>query len=641
VGAETMAKGVTAKLADVDVQRKEGEARRQVEVQRFDAMAAEIAKQKTPVDADLAARRTAATQAQRAVDEAKQRIARIIATQKALDEAGKRPPAPGAPAQDAAQKAAAAGAQREALAREKDEVERGLGPMNETAANIAADVERLRVQSQELQTQIDRVAAQHRQALGEIDQALAATRRAADTTRAEGRTVAGQQETHFAELGARLLASGIDAPPLADAVAAVRATDETRRTITAQIDSLVAESKAMPRGTMPKFYGMAAIAVIVIVLLAGGRRGVVPEYTPSVPLARDPVRGRVVPDKPTTIELVGVAVVTSEADYAGPYEVTVSATTSGETADAFRHTARIYSPGPRLPYEVRINTGNVLPGRSLVVRLMIPRSFVSAQPRDYEIRALAQIFEDGDEDILDSFELMDGALDPDNKWIEVKLGRDEFTNRRDKTKTFEAVVTLASIRTKPPGRARSQRPGMNASVSVAAVVLDWIKDILENKPPCERKPCDLSSPLTPLKPPTSHFNPGKKHMGTDYPVEGPHTGSSVHQAVSPIASGIVIAVDWDQRDLAEPDPRSGLKIKGWGRYVLIEHCDGTMSVYAHLVKESTDHLKLGQRVSTTDIIGLSDNSGGSKGPHLHVEYYTPGKKKKTYVDPDWCLVHLR
>ena len=55
---------------------------------------------------------------------------------------------------------------------------------------------------------------------------------------------------------------------------------------------------------------------------------------------------------------------------------------------------------------------------------------------------------------------------------------------------------------------------------------------------------------------------------------------------------------------------------GYGNYVVIQHANGSQSLYGHL---TTPTVSSGQTVSQGQVIGLSGNSGKSTGPHLHFE----------------------
>lgn len=56
--------------------------------------------------------------------------------------------------------------------------------------------------------------------------------------------------------------------------------------------------------------------------------------------------------------------------------------------------------------------------------------------------------------------------------------------------------------------------------------------------------------------------------------------------------------------------------------VVIEHLDGTFAIYAHL--RHGGPARIGQRVQSGDLIGLSGDTGFSTGPHLHFEVYKIG-----------------
>ncbi len=57
-------------------------------------------------------------------------------------------------------------------------------------------------------------------------------------------------------------------------------------------------------------------------------------------------------------------------------------------------------------------------------------------------------------------------------------------------------------------------------------------------------------------------------------------------------------------------------------YITIMHPDGTFAHYYHL-KQNGVNVNIGNQVKKGDVIGLSGNTGWSKGPHLHFVCYIP------------------
>lgn len=102
------------------------------------------------------------------------------------------------------------------------------------------------------------------------------------------------------------------------------------------------------------------------------------------------------------------------------------------------------------------------------------------------------------------------------------------------------------------------------------------------------------------------------HNGIDI---GCASGSPVRAA----AEGSVVQVGWDAN--------------GYGNYVKLEH-GGYQTLYAHLKKVLVGN---GAHVKAGDLVGLSDNTGFSTGPHLHFELRVPGYiaggYKKGEMDP--------
>lgn len=87
------------------------------------------------------------------------------------------------------------------------------------------------------------------------------------------------------------------------------------------------------------------------------------------------------------------------------------------------------------------------------------------------------------------------------------------------------------------------------------------------------------------------------HNGVDY---GMPVGSPLYAA----ASGVVI--------ISKSSGYNG----GYGKYIVIQHPNGTQTVYGHM---SNPAVSVGQSVSQGQYIGASGNTGKSTGPHLHLE----------------------
>ncbi|MCL4387341.1 M23 family metallopeptidase, partial [Patescibacteria group bacterium] len=64
--------------------------------------------------------------------------------------------------------------------------------------------------------------------------------------------------------------------------------------------------------------------------------------------------------------------------------------------------------------------------------------------------------------------------------------------------------------------------------------------------------------------------------------------------------------------------QSGCRGEGYGTYVVVTN-GNAWAKFAHLIPDSISHLQEGQIVQRGDLIGKSDNTGYSSGPHLHYE----------------------
>ncbi len=114
----------------------------------------------------------------------------------------------------------------------------------------------------------------------------------------------------------------------------------------------------------------------------------------------------------------------------------------------------------------------------------------------------------------------------------------------------------------------------------------------------------------------------KGHNGIDYRTRFIDSPLG-HRYVTAAATGKVI----EARDEGS---------KGYGKYIRLEHPDGSQTVYGHLWKF---YVSIGQQIAVGQRIALSDNTGFSTGPHLHFGYRPQGWQKNLnngysgYVDP--------
>ena len=102
---------------------------------------------------------------------------------------------------------------------------------------------------------------------------------------------------------------------------------------------------------------------------------------------------------------------------------------------------------------------------------------------------------------------------------------------------------------------------------------------------------------------------------------------SVGDTICCMRSGIV-------RELREDQPDSGGMITASNHnYLMIEHDDGTVAFYAHLMQNGV-MVEVNDQVTRGDIIALSGNSGNTLNfPHLHIGLYEGYPPVETYDLP--------
>ncbi len=285
-----------------------------------------------------------------------------------------------------------------------------------------------------------------------------------------------------------------------------------------------------------------------------------------------------------------------------------------EFLDIYKISADLFAAGDSSGQYLKVSS-TALPEKDFLIRYTVPTEFINLLSNDFVPRLFVQIFQFGaDDEILDYFEPLDFELT--NGVLSATLPKSSFTDfRSENAGEFEAIILIGSspiVRVQTTNKLglsmKSQAPEINSCQGTT-----------------------LGSPLERALEITSPFGDLGAHNGVDL-------RAAIGDKVLATADGTIFKIGFDERDIPN---RFGGRKKGWGRYVIITHTDGSQTLYAHLIKSSTDALKVGDTViKSTTVIGLADSTGGVTGPHLHLEYVPNGQiflNKDQKVDPFPCI----
>ena len=107
---------------------------------------------------------------------------------------------------------------------------------------------------------------------------------------------------------------------------------------------------------------------------------------------------------------------------------------------------------------------------------------------------------------------------------------------------------------------------------------------------------------------------------TSFPSYKGHTGIDVNRNV---VGKNVVAVKSGTVVISDAKIRNG-NYYSYGEYIAINHHDGTITLYAHMLAGSRT-VSYGQEVSQGQVIGVVGSTGNSTGPHLHFEVRLNGR----------------
>ena len=120
-------------------------------------------------------------------------------------------------------------------------------------------------------------------------------------------------------------------------------------------------------------------------------------------------------------------------------EVRVSVSASPSVQDVFQVTAAV----PRLPYEIRINSGDKAPRKDVEVSITYPDSFFASH---YQIHVFAHLYGHTDQpEMHGQFFLINSGLDDQVSMAMATLPKHAFSNRHGKNGTYEAIITIGLI----------------------------------------------------------------------------------------------------------------------------------------------------------------------------------------------------
>jgi hypothetical protein len=127
--------------------------------------------------------------------------------------------------------------------------------------------------------------------------------------------------------------------------------------------------------------------------------------------------------------------------------VTMVISATAETALDWSASIQIFGSVYRAPYEIRINTGAQRPLQPVVLHITVPANLMVKRPAVGQVKLFSQMFQDGDQEVLDNFEIFDTKRS--GNVLTGTLPPEAFTNRRRADATYEAVLIVGMLGTKP------------------------------------------------------------------------------------------------------------------------------------------------------------------------------------------------
>lgn len=316
----------------------------------------------------------------------------------------------------------------------------------------------------------------------------------------------------------------------------------------------------------------------------------------------------------SSVTLPGASAIVQFApgSFSAPTFVSLASTFTYVLEDNILETAAVFRPYPVVSRELRIQTGGVSPTNDTVVTVTLPQSFLNGILSTYHIRAFARFVghELSWEPGFISFDPVESQFNATSRTITLTLPPSAFAPENT-SDPIEAVVIFAGTPANDGAAlAAPLEAGQETQAGVSPTCLQGLMCPLVGG-------CNVAV--------LGEFTPdrnGRPHRGVDYVAA---RGTTVRAA----SAGIV-----ERSYLSTCTPKCNS-----GNTIIVRHIDGSASRYLHLERRD---VVAGAFVNEGETLGTSDNTGDSRGDHLHFEYVRTGDitTSSERIDPDQCIGRL-
>lgn len=296
-------------------------------------------------------------------------------------------------------------------------------------------------------------------------------------------------------------------------------------------------------------------------------------------------------------------------------ELEVTRTDDPVAASNFAEFEGLFRVASKADQLIRLLAGSAFPaGAAFSAAFVVPPSLTI--PSGTRPEVFMQEYETAGEEILDNFQFLTSVWDEAARTLTVTVPARAFTSSRRSDGRQEALFMVATT----PGGLGTTAAAIRVApgVAVRRSLMSTCQAALIQSPvpPNTRVSSPFGSGPNPFPPPATRW-----HWGADLAVTS--------------STQVTAAADGTVERIRRQVDGAGSET-GYGLYLILRHADKSATLYAHLQRTL---LAVNQPVTRGAPLALSDNSGSSTNPHLHLEYVPNGEivQNKERIDPIPCL----